>query len=314
MGERKCYMRKYYVSDYWNKGIKGHLNYDFVDVVVNDDNLLFIDPMLLEIASDEWCQEANATVKSFFDAFYEAYRKKDNAKKVELLSHAGEQNGTRLGYGRGDNGKGNTARGLLDIFAPLEQLLKEISTMEKAEDLPLLIPDFAEDGLSDLLTNILHAQLNEFTLQQMKKYGVKSNGTMTFGTWDGKEACWKEIERPSYCISGLELLVVPKQIVRKNYLFSTSQYFNRIILDRIREEGGYMDDDKPIPKKDVVKAKRFSGDHWQYDESVSYTRKNNDALEEYHQKLPSFYSENGRSTEDEALDELIYGYPVVQTT
>ncbi len=33
------YMKKYYVSDYWNKGIKGHLNYAFVDVVVNDDKL-----------------------------------------------------------------------------------------------------------------------------------------------------------------------------------------------------------------------------------------------------------------------------------
>ena len=37
MGERICYMKKH-VSDYWNNGIKGHSNYDFVDVVVNDDN------------------------------------------------------------------------------------------------------------------------------------------------------------------------------------------------------------------------------------------------------------------------------------
>ena len=58
-------MKKYHVSDYWNKGIRGHWNYEFVDVVVNDDNLLFIDPMLLEMAGGEWCQEANATVKSF---------------------------------------------------------------------------------------------------------------------------------------------------------------------------------------------------------------------------------------------------------
>ena len=34
-------MKKYHVSDYWNKGIRGHWNYEFVDVVVNDDNLNF---------------------------------------------------------------------------------------------------------------------------------------------------------------------------------------------------------------------------------------------------------------------------------
>lgn len=306
-------MKKYHVSDYWNKGIKGHWNYEFVDVIVNDDNLLFIDPMLLEMAGGEWCQEAKATVKSFFDAFYESYRMKDKVKRVELLAHAGEQNGTRLGYGRGDNGKGNTANGLLDIFAPLELLLQEISTMKKAEDLPLLIPNFAEDGLSDLLTNILHDQLNEFTLQQMKKYGIESNDSKDLWTWDREQSCWKEIKRPSYCINGQELLIIPKQIVRKKYLFSTSQYFSRIILERIRDEGGYMDGDKPIPKKDVIKAKRFSGEHWQYDESVSYTRENNDALNEYHQKLPSFYIENGFSMGDDELDELIYRYPVSQT-
>lgn len=309
-----CYMQKYYVSDYWNKGIKGHQYYDFIDVAVNDDNLLFIDPLLIEIASDEWCKEANATVKSFFDEFYKVYREKDMVKKRELLSHAGEQNGTRFGYGCGDNGKGNTVNGLLEIFTPLEQLLSEISTMKKAGDLSLLIPDFAEDGLSDLLTNILHEQLNKFTLQQMKKYEVKSNESLPFWTWDRKDLCWKKIERPSYCVDGQELLIVPKHVVRKKYLFSINQYFNRIILEHIREEGGYMDGDKPIPKKEVVKAKRFSGEHWKYDESVSYTKKNNDALNEYHYKLPHFYAENGYFMEDEELDELIYGYFVEQTT
>lgn len=162
-------MKKHYVSEYWNKGVKGHLYYDFVDAAVNDDNLLFVDPLLIEIADDEWCQEASMTIKSFFDEFYKAYREGDINRKRELLSHGGEQNGTRLGYGRGDNGKGNTVKGLLEIFAPLEELLIAISTMKKVEDLPLLIPDFAEDGLSDLLTNILHEQLNKFTLKQMNK-------------------------------------------------------------------------------------------------------------------------------------------------
>ena len=263
-------MKKHYVSDYWNKGIKGHLHYKFIDVVVNDDNLLFIDPLLIEIAGDEWCQKANATIKSFFDEFYKAYREENLVKKKTLLSHAGEQNGTRLGYGRGNNGKGNTVNGLLEIFA----------------------------------------SLNKFTLKQMKKYGVESNESLPFWAWDVKDLCWKKIERPSYCVDGQELLVVPKHIVRKKYLFSTSQYFNRIILERIREEGGYMDGDKPIPKKEIVKAKRFSGDHWQYDESVSYTKKDNDALNEYHHKLPHFYAENGGPMEDEELDELIYGYLV----
>lgn len=52
--------------------------------------------------------------------------------------------------------------------------------MNKVEDLPLLIPNFGEDGLSDLLINILHAHLNDFTLQQMRKYGIESNAIIEF--------------------------------------------------------------------------------------------------------------------------------------
>lgn len=304
---------KKYASDYLNKGIKGHFNYEFVDVIVNDDNLLFIDPILIEISRDQWSKEAKIVIQSFFDNFFEAYRENDKLKKFELLSHAKEQNGTRLGYGRGDNGKGNTVNGLLDIFVPLEKLIQEISTIEKAEDLSLFIPGFAEDGLSDLLTNILHAQLNAFTVQQMEKYGVKSNGNAHFWNWDKDKACWIQVEKPSFFVEGQELLLVPKQIVRRNYLFSTSQYFNRVIVERIREKGGYMDDDKPIPKKEIIKSKCFSGEHWLYDESVSYTKKNNDALSEYHKKLPIFYFENGNSMQDNELDELLYGYNASQT-
>ena len=127
--ERMCCMKKY-VSDYLNKGIKGHSNYEFVDIIVNDDNLLFIDPILLETSEDQWSKEAQASIQSFFDAFFEAYSRKDELKKRELLSHAGEQNGTHLGYGRGDNGKGNTVKGLLDIFVSLEKLIQEIPNID----------------------------------------------------------------------------------------------------------------------------------------------------------------------------------------
>ncbi|MBQ5803489.1 MAG: hypothetical protein IIW25_04585, partial [Bacteroidales bacterium] len=44
--------------------------------------------------------------------------------------------------------------------------------ISKGEDIPVLVEGFAEDSMSDLLTNILHEQLNEFTAQQMKSRGI----------------------------------------------------------------------------------------------------------------------------------------------
>ena len=253
-------------------------------------------------------------IKSYFDKLFKAYNTCNRKDMKCLLSHAGEQNATRLGYGNGDNGKGNTADGLLEIFQPLEQLISSIRTIGKAEDLPLLIPGFAEDGMSDLLTNILHECLNEFTMEQMHKYGILSNGTKTFYTWDMHAGEWKKVEKPVYFVNGKELLLVPKNIVRKNYLFGVSQYFTRIILERMIDEGGYRDaDGKAIPKKEIVKSKRYSGEHWQYDEAIKYTVENNDALYEYHRKLPGFYMEHGKSMTDEDIDFVIYGYVVAKS-
>ena len=299
-------MNKVHVSNYLNHGIKGHAKYEFVDVVVNDDNRLFIDPVLIETGHNKWCIEANAIIQSFFNKFYKAYEQGNQTTKAEILAHAREQNGTRLGYGNGHNGKGNTADGLLCVFKPLEQLISDIKTMKKPEDLPVLIPDFAEDGLSDMLTNILHDHLNQFTLQQLSKYGINNFVHIKFWTWNRFTECWEIVDRPCYCIDGRELILVPKSIVRKNYLFKTHQYFNRIILERMREEGYYARDGKPIPKKEIVAAKRFSAPHWEYAETISYTNQHNDALEEYHEKLPQFYADNGNAMKDRELDSFLY--------
>lgn len=308
-------LRKRFVSDEWKLNNKGHENFVFVDVAINDDNLLFIDPCLIERGADAWSVKAAAHIKSYFDKLYEAYDGGKRKEMRQLLSHAGEQNATHLGYGNGDNGKGNTADGLLYVFQPLEKLINQIKTVGKAQDLPLLIPGFAEDSMSDLLTNILHECLSDFTLEQMQKYGIQSNGKATFYTWDLQSEGWKIVEHRSYLIRGKELLLVPKNIVRKNYLFGVNQYFMRVILERIIDAGGYRDTDgKTIPKKDILKSKRYSGEHWQYNEVIQYTIDNNDALEEYHQRLPGFYMEHGKPMSDDELDSIIYGYVSVKST
>lgn len=302
-------MKKKYVSDVWGLKQKGHEKIDFVDVAVNDDNELFIDPCLIEKMNDEWSIKAMKHIESFMNKLFEAYSAGNLTDMRKLLSHAGEQNATRLGYGNGHNGKGNTADGLLIVFQPLTNLIKQIRTIGKAEDLPLMIPGFAEDGMSDLLTNILHDCLNEFTLEQMKKFGVLSNREHEFFSWNLEQQEWIKVKRKSYFVEGKELLLVPKLVIRKNYLFGVNQYFTRIILERIIDEGGYRDDTgKSIPKKDIVKSKRFSGEHWQYDEAIKYTVEHNDALEEYHSKLPGFYLEYGKPMTDEELDYEIYGH------
>ncbi len=308
-------IEKIFISDVWNLKYRGHDNYDFIDVAVNDDTPLFIDPCLIESRRDEWSIKADRIMKSYFNKLFSAYEVGDKAVISDLLSHANEQNGTRLGYGKGYNGKGNTATGLLKIFSPLEELIHAIKTIGKPQDLSVLLTGFAEDGMSDLLTNIFHECLNEFTIKEMEKHDINTNGNAEFYTWDMQDQKWKKVRRPVYLIEKKELLLVPKNIVRKNYLFGVNQYFNRIILERMIDEGGYRDaDGKAIPKKEIVKSKRYTGEHWQYTEVINYSVHYNDALDEYHRKLPAFYLKNGHPMSSEELDKIVYGYVRTHST
>lgn len=296
-----------YFSDYINVGKKGHSNYDFVDVCLDKDNQVFIDPALLEMAQDSWGKEANECLQSFFDEMFCAMKK--NCEQ-EVLCHSGEQNATKLGYGStGVNGKGKTQTGLQDSLRGLKLLLGKIPTISKSVDIPVLVEGFAEDCMSDLITNILHEKLNQFTAAQMHKYEIPSNGRVEFWTWDRNQRSWVLVNKESWLYKGKEILMVPKNIVRSNYLFKAHQYLYSVIADRIREEKGW----EKMSKKDVLdNIPRSKGDHWEYEEVIAYSIKDPETLTEYHKRIPGFYNRANGMMDDDDLDLAIYGKIISQ--
>jgi len=291
-----------YISNYLKLGAKGHFTRDFVDVFLNGDNRLFIDPSLIERGNDTWCKSATNIMNSFFDVLFSTIR--SGGSTDILFAHAGEQNATKLGYGsNGRNGKGKTAKGLKDCLRGLYPLVQEISTVSRPQDIPVFVPGFAEDCMSDLLTNILHGHINDFTAEQMKKYGRKPDSENVFFTWDMAIKEWVKVSRPCWLHNNKELLLVPKHIVRKNFLFNTGQYLRRVILERVREENNWQD----MSKKDIEANISRDKENWSYDYIVDYTKQQPEALCEYHKKLPSYYNEVGGAMTDAELDDAVYG-------
>ena len=289
-----------FFSDIFCDGTKGHRYYDFVDVNLEDDNKLFIDPVLISLGSDPWCNNARKCIDSFFDCLYKGFQ---NDTIQDLLAHAHEQNATKLGYGNGNNGKGATAEGLDECLRDLKKLVQQIPTIDKCEDLSVFIKGFAEDRMSDLLTNILHQPLNEFTSEQMKKLGIAPSFTSSFYTWSIEEKMWKEVTMQSWAYRGKELLLVPKWIVRKNYLFKAHQYLTTVIIERIRINQSKED----FPKREIWKTIERNCIHWEYDYVTDYSKEHPDALSEYHQRIPAYYNRANGHHSDEDLDFYIYG-------
>lgn len=286
----------------------GHSHFDYVDINVLDDQELFIDPCLIEVHHDIWCKNAIKIMDDFFDNFYKAYRNNDNEKKLILLSHASEINYTKLGYGKGDNGHGNTAEGLIKDFKNLEGLAARIPFISKAMDLPVIVSGFNEDGLSDMITNILHLQLNEYTLEQLAIAGVNPNSEDTFNTWNVTNSMWKQVTYPCYRYEGNKILLTPKRIVRKKYLFGANQFLMRVILERAKKESAYINNkgktcyrtSKKDLKESIPKVERL----WRYTYTREKAAKDPTFLEDYHNMIPYLYLNKGMF--DSELDEFIY--------
>lgn len=297
-----------FISDYLGVQEKGHYNYEFVDAFLNGDNLLFIDPCLIEASDSPWCKNAAHIMQIFFDCVFDGLR--DGTLHTNgLLAHAGEQNATKLGYGNGRNGKGKTAQGLWNSIGGLSALVHDIPTISRAQDIPILVEGFAEDCMSDLLTNILHEPLNAFTCEQMELWGCAPQGEKAIWTFDARNRDWVQVIRPCWFYEGRELLQVPKGIVRRNYLFKAHQYLYSVIVDRIRRINGWND----LRKVDVWNNFPRKSEHWEYDKVIDYTREHPDALLEYHERMPHFYRRAHGSMTDDDLDRAVYGHSIKES-
>lgn len=281
---------------------------DFVDVELCCDNELFIDPCLIETVQTNFCRNAYSTMMSFFDTFYTLYRNHSiDDEKLSLFEHAREINATKLGYGNGENGKGNTPEGMLKIFKSVDKLFEKNICLCHPIDLHVLIKDFAEDGLSDMLTNILFNELNEFTLSQCEKYQLFSFiGVSEFYYWDKNKNNWCKAKQKSLIIDGKVILLVPKNIVRRGYYYNLDQYFRSIILERIQqEETNYDENGKAFyPTKMQLRNEFAQRSADIYMVSLKKTHEMPDLLNEYLNNIPRKYINKGMSDED--LDVATY--------
>jgi hypothetical protein len=296
------------VTQYLNIESDGHKDIDFVDIYIKPDTKLFIDPCLVEISNDQWCKQAQKTVDSFFDALYLNYKKTAAGSDVisKLLEHSREINDSHLGYGNGKNGRGNTAEGMMKILAKVPTLIASGIEMDAPIDLTLFVSDFAEDGLSDMLTNILYKELSEFTIQQCAKYGISTTPIDADRYyWDINTESWQRYLGHCLKIADEIVILIPKNIVRKSYYYNTSQYFSSVIVSRIQKDKTEYHDGKAVtPKKKDIKKEEYETYGSVIEAARAHTMEKPKGLSFYHDNVFAAYKDKNMT--DDELDDFIY--------
>lgn len=227
---------------------------EFVDVDVERDVELFIDPCWIHILDGKWFKEASVTIFSFFEHIINLYEAGKKAEAKALFNSAHEPNETCLGMSRGyPDGTGASSEMLANVFEVITaEKMIEKGLIQQIEDLPVFIDNFDKDRLSDLVTNLIRKHLVEFTKQQCELHEIPLTAGVKIGSyWNKDLKKWDVVTDEALMIDGKIKLLVPKQIVVKNYRNSAKHYCRRYVLVKRREE--HIREGSSLVKRETLK-------------------------------------------------------------
>lgn len=287
----------------------GHVDLDFVDIILSTDIRLFIDPTLIEKSNDVHSKNAYFVMDDYFKELFNALKIHDIEKQRYLFLHAHEKNETHMGYCRKvQHGKGKTPNGLSESLSCLESLVVHGVDLKKASEIPIFTKRFAEDCMSDLLTNLLSRELYSFTMKQAEKYNLPlSAENFGYNFWNPNTHQWDYFEGPQLINpdDGKPIFLVPKNWVRNCYYVNVNEFIRNIILTKMQNDDvSYSADGKIIkrPKKEYRQTIRRQHNN-SFDVCHSMTIRNPELLDQHRDFLNR--KNDGLFMTDDQLDEIV---------
>lgn len=225
-------------SEYYNLG-KTQAELDYVDVFIDDDIPLFIDPFVFKLRDDSWAIECNDLIIDFFSTVINAIKNNRTAYAKQLLDSLSEPQETHLGVSKNSiSGKGVSGKQAVDLYDKLSSSKAvQSGKVTDISDCELMIPGIGFDKVSDITTNIIREKLITYTQEQCKLHGIPMRSVPSGKLWSPIEKRWlngKYVNLP--VADGKRIILVPKSyVVHKMTLFSKELY-DFDILEYIQAE------------------------------------------------------------------------------
>lgn len=287
------------ISEIWELEVSP-FELDFIDVDLDNDYSLYIDPFLIANQNSQWAIQTDKVIKSFFDEFKNAMISLDYEKARALFLYMSEPKENCLGMST----KGTTnGRGVgeLNTQKILEKIIEssaiENNLVSNIEDICIFVEDIDKDKISDMVTNIIRKKLIEYTKQQCEYWGIKLTHADTLPYWKPETREWVYSKDDLLVIEGREILLIPKSIVSPMKMYEMSKYRWHFVLEDERNfhlqrrsalvkmrrlKNGAIK--YYLPKKDVEEVVVEKIKHGEY-------KNNKDYLRQYTQKHPDIFVE-----------------------
>lgn len=224
------------VSDVFELGM-GQASLDFVNVRVDADTHLFVDPRALRLLQTEWGGECVSLIQNFFDRVLDGIREGNRDQTLNLLERLREPNETHLGLSTGrSRGHAIGQESAVRIYEALAQS-EAIKTglIQDLEETALMVEGVGFDLVSDIATNIIRGPLIAYTQQQSDLLGISLEAQDSGPMWD-PNGQWFNNYQDLPRADGARLLLVPKVIVRALPQYNPSDYFNNYVLESLAQD------------------------------------------------------------------------------
>lgn len=223
------------VSKYYSLGRKQY-GLDFVDVDIETDIPVYIDPKGVELYPSEWGDRCVSLIHDFFSTVLMHIKNNDN-KAIALLKVLREPNEIHLGLSKGKSrGRGLGTKYAEKIWSSLSKS-KAVKTglLQDLEDMILMIYGVGSDLISDISANIIRGALIEYTQGQCALHDIPMIDDVDSGPlWNPISKLWFSELVKLPMPNNQKLILVPKSIVRLSINYEANHYYRHYLLEHLK--------------------------------------------------------------------------------
>jgi hypothetical protein len=263
---------------------------DFVDVPVDADVQLYVDPFAISHAADALSVNCYQTLHEFFSRLVECLRADAHDQAWGLLQYLKEPNETRLGLSSGQpRGAGIAGGQAEDVLEALKaSTAVRTGFLRNLEECELMIPGIGRDKISDLTTNVIRRHLAEYTLTQAELWSLPVQKVSLPPAFD-IVAGWTSSFYELPVAEGRPVLLVPRSMVRRDPAMQHDEYYRHHVLNYLQAEHlsagsslvrSLKNGTRKVYKKDLAREHPCTKDFL-----FEFSKKHPDVLQKYRHEL-----------------------------
>ncbi len=290
---------------------KSQAELDFIDVPINSDMPLFIDPYAISQRKDAWSISCHEVIKYYFQLIVESVRSNNHNKAKELLLHLKEPNETHLGFSKKRPQGAGIGRFQADQLYHAISASSAVKTgfLSSLEECELMIDGISRDKISDLTTNIIRKKLEEYTIAQCELYNIPLAEVSLSPYFAPDANAWLSDYYHLPIYKKKPILLVPKFIARYSLDYDSSDYYNFHVLNYLQVENlsaksslvRTLKNGKSVVYKKDLKAKYPFSKEFLF----TFSKNNPEVLKKYKEALSKLEKDHNEITEGSESEHLL---------